>query len=188
MLNISWCSPHKRHCLFRYFQMSTCFACLVDVRTFDWGKLFSAAPSLWGCVNQLFQIIPSQQDRAVGKWRQSSLPPQQNLDIRKLLWRTWSLKGLCKVITPTPSRRRSHLSKERSHSPLSSHPSLSALFLITSQQRSGSPSHLLTFPKWYIAGHIKLPQGLSILAESREAGTQRWLSVCGNKVLFCKMW
>lgn len=121
------------------------FACLVDIRTFGWDKLFSTAHSLWGCVNQFFLITPLHQGRAVGKGGQLSLTSLQKIDVRKLTRRTRGLKGLCKVATPIPSLRKSHLSKDRSHSAPSSHPNLSAPLLhnfSTKVRKPFTPSYL----------------------------------------------
>lgn len=80
---------------------------------------------------------------------------------------------------PLPQKEPS-FQREKSQSSLFP-PSLSALFLITSPQRSGNPSRLLTFPQWYTAGHSQRPQGLSIPAESSETGTHDGSLSVGTK-------
>lgn len=66
----------------------------------------------------------------------------------------------------------------------SSSPRLSALFLVTSPQRSGSPH--TSQPFQHRALRVTAASSGTAAAEPRETGTQRWLSVCGNKVLLCK--
>lgn len=122
MLNISVVySTHETLTIYgRYFQMSICVACFVDITTFGCSKRFSTAPSLWGGVNQLFLIISSHQGRVMGKQGQWTCSPWEKIDFRKLTQRTWGWTGLCQVAAPAPALRRSHLSKGRSHSPASS--------------------------------------------------------------------
>lgn len=89
------------HWLFRYFQISACFA-FVDIWIFGWGKHFSVPPSLRGCVNQLFLIISSHQSRTVGKVRSIN-----SVSIKKGIgWNVDSencrLEGFYKVTTLSP--------------------------------------------------------------------------------------
>lgn len=93
------------HWLFRYFQISACFAL--------WPSeyLAESSSSPWGCVNQLFLVMPSSKAEQWGKWSRRTWFPLQKVKLRCSFRKTG--RGVSQETALGPRLKRKHFPSGR---------------------------------------------------------------------------